>query len=127
MGKGVDTPGDIKRKAAESRARREKRNGGPLTKTGNPVGRPKGGSLAQQKVNALLESKDFEKALEALARVSIDPEHKHWAVAMKMLMDRGANISNYEKQNTNSTPMININIGSSEKGVEINGEKVDGT
>ena len=121
-----DQPDDIKRKCAERRAKKERKNGSPLTKTGNPVGRPKGGSLAQRKVNELLESKDFEGALAALSKIANDPEHKHWAVAMKMLMDRGANVSNYEKSGSGSTPTININIGDTNAPVSVDGEVVDG-
>lgn len=90
----------------------------------NPVGRPKGGSLAQKKVNELLESKDFEKALEALKKVASDPEHKHWAVAMKEILSRAAHISNYEKAGSNQTPVVNINIGDVQAPVTIEGETV---
>lgn len=121
----IESTDDLKKKCAESRAKRKAKKGF-LTKTGNPVGRPKGGNLQVKVFNDAVESGDVQEAYKALLKVSKDPDHKHFASAMKMLLDRTAHVSNYEKANSNSTPTININIGDTDKPVTISGEVVDG-
>lgn len=129
MGKpGVeDSPEDIKRKCAERKAQRAKKLGKSMTRTGNPRGRPKGGSLVVKKFNDLAESGDAGEAVNVLLSVAKDPDHRNWAAAQKMLLDRVANISHFEKGSSTGQVAVNINIGTvgGKQGDVIEGEVVD--
>ena len=102
----VESGEELRAKCAERRAR-------------NPVGRPKGGSLAVQKLNELVNSKDFDEGLEAMKEVIKDPDHRSWAPAMKMILDREAHLSHYEKGGNSGKPLVNITIGDNTKGITI--------
>ena len=87
----------------------------------NPVGRPKGGNLVTKAFNDAMERGDLDKALDTLVQVGKDPDHKHWAAAQKMMLDRIAHVSNYEKGGGKEKPQITINIGSTDTPVTIEG------
>ena len=74
----------LKKKCAERKASRRK------------VGRPKGGNLIN---NAILNisSEDQEAIFRTLVRVAKDPDHKNYGHASKILIERLAHISHFEK------------------------------
>ena len=91
-------------------------------------GRPKGGNKQIRAFNEAVERGDVDDAYDELIRVAKDPDHKHWASAQKMLLERTANVTNFEKGGGASTPVINININSSEPvdvEIPIEGEVID--
>lgn len=118
----IDSPERIREKCAERKALREKK--GPLTKTGNPVGRPKGGSLLQKMINEA-KPKDVKAVYRALVEAGTDPDHKNFAYANKALADRWAHTSNYERKTASTTPVVNINIGDVGP-VTVEGEVIEG-
>lgn len=114
VGKGVDTPEDIKRKCAERKANRQ------------PVGRPKGGNMAIKTFNEIVENGGLQQAMDALVKTASDPDHKAFAASQKLLMDRALHLSNFEKKGSGSSaPIVNIQIGSTDKEVSIDGEVID--
>ena len=75
-----------------------------------PVGRPKGGNLIN---NAFLNisKKDEKEIIQALVQVAKDPDHKNYSHASKMVVDRLAHLSHFEKDKAdNHKGGITINI-----------------
>jgi hypothetical protein len=122
----LETPSELQEKNAIRKAERKAGMTAP-TKTGNPIGRPKGGSLSVKKFNDLLESKEYDQANQALMAVATDPEHRHFASMQKLLQDRAAHMSHFEKAGAGSGQVaVNINIsGLSKTEVDIEGEVVE--
>ena len=98
-------------------------------KTGNPIGRPKapkvtkgskGGVMGRPKGEAgimkeyrqrMLQSPNSAKVLQAVFDAALDPEHKHQAAAWKLVLDRVAPISGFEKDAGGSgRASIQVNI-----------------
>ena len=91
----------------------------------NPVGRPKGGNLVNKAFNDAMERGDLASAMDTLVVVMKDTDHKHWAAAQKMVLDRVAHVTNYEKKSGSNMPTININIGDTSPPVTIDGTVVN--
>lgn len=77
------------------------------------VGRPKGdaGIINEYKARMLASPKS-RKVLEAIFDVAMDPEHKNWPAASKMVLDRILPVAAFEKdvvQNMGGTS-IQVNI-----------------
>ena len=118
-----DQPEDIKRKAAERKAERKAKLGTSMTRTGNPIGRPKGGSLAVKALNDFAEGADFPAVMNALVLAAKDPDHKAFAAAQKLIWDRIGHISHFDKPG-GGTGHVAVNINISTMG-EVAGEVVD--
>lgn len=105
----IETPEDLKEKCAKRKAKRLAKKG-YLTKTGNPKGRPVGGDMI---TNALmnLSPKDKDDIVATLVDVAKDPSHRNYGHAAKIMMDRIAHISHFEKtKNSEAKNGITINI-----------------
>ena len=76
------------------------------------VGRPKGDAAIINDYKArMLASPKSKAVLETLFDVASDPDHKHWAAATKLVMDRLAPNSYYEKDKlSGGRNAIQINI-----------------
>ena len=74
--------------------------GRPKKKTSpNPVGRPKGeASIMKDYRQRMLNSPKSPKVLDAIMNAALDDEHKNQAAAWKLIMDRIAPISGFEKE-----------------------------
>jgi len=59
-------------------------------------GRPKGGNLINNALLKITEA-DQEAIFSALIKVASDPDHKNYGHASKILVDRLAHISHFEK------------------------------
>lgn len=111
---------EAEEKKLEKQARKEVRE----AQKGRGRGRPKGGSLSVALFNEMAENGQAHAAIQQLVKVCNDPDHKHWATGMKILMDRLANVSHFQAENAHSSPQITINVGTTQ-GIEIEGEKID--
>jgi hypothetical protein len=82
----MDTPERLAEKCAERKKKR------PKTKMGRPVG----GNLIN---NAIMNisAADQEAIFQTLVKVAKDPDHKNFGHASKILTDRLAHISHFEK------------------------------
>ena len=94
-------------------------------KNRNPVGRPKGGDLVSKAFNDAMERGDLSGAMDKILEVANNPDHKNWPAAAKMVVERVAHVSNYERNSGAEKPTININIGTVGTPIEINGEVVN--
>ena len=78
-----------------------KNSGNPIgrpTKKKNPVGRPKGeGAVMKEYRQRMLNSPKSRKVLDSIFDVAMDPEHKHWPSAMKLVADRILPVAGFEK------------------------------
>jgi hypothetical protein len=77
------------------------------------VGRPKGDAAVMNEYKArMLNSPKSPAVLKTLFDVATDPEHKHYAAATKMIMDRLAPTIAFEKEIVKDAggKSININI-----------------
>lgn len=76
------------------------------------VGRPKGDAAIINDYKArMLASPKSEAVLHTLFDVALDPEHKHWTAATKMVVDRILPASYFEKdKQTGGRPAIEITI-----------------
>ena len=76
-------------------------------------GRPPGMRTAIRKFEErLLEANRIEGVIDKIAAAAMDDEHKHQAAAWKMIMDRAAPLSHYEKNRGGEKPSIQINVSS---------------
>ena len=114
-----DQPEDIARKCAERKAERQEKLGKSMTRSGNPVGRPKSGNLVVKKFNDAIESGQLDKAFDSLIEVAGDPSHPQWAQASRMVMDRAANLSHFEKGSGSAKLAVYINFSSEPKDVVV--------
>ena len=84
-------------------------------KAGNrgKVGRPKGDAAIMNEYKArMLASPKSAKVLETILSAALDDEHKNQAAAWKMLMDRMAPLSHYDKARGGEKPIVQINVTS---------------
>ena len=93
-------------------------------------GRPKGMRTAIKKLEErLLSANRIEHVIDAIVRAAEDPEHKNQAAAWKLIMDRMAPLSHYDKTKGNEKPVIQINVSSIDRidtsVQDIEGEIVD--
>ena len=70
----------------------------PKKQEKNPVGRPKGeaGIMKEYRVR-MLNSPKSTKVLDSIFRAALDDDHKNQAAAWKLVMDRIAPVSGFEK------------------------------
>ena len=109
--------------------------GSPKKKKGpNPVGRPKGEhGIMKEYIERMLNSPKSVSVLNAIFDAALNDDHKNQAAAWKLIVDRIAPLSGFEKE-AGSSPRaaIQVNI-SGVPGVKveandiIEGELVDGT
>lgn len=95
-------------------------------------GRPKGMRTAIKKLEErLLAANKIEGVIDSIVKAATDDEHKNQAVAWKLIIDRMAPLSHYEKNRGGDKPMIQINVSSVDSVPEISpvnpieGEVVD--
>ena len=76
-------------------------------------GRPKGLRTAVKKLEErLLEANRIELVIDSIVRAALNDEHKNQAAAWKMLMDRMAPLSHYDKARGGEKPIVQINVTS---------------
>ena len=103
--------------------------GRPKKKVGkNPVGRPKGeaGIMAEYR-QRMLTSPKSRRVIESIFEAALNDEHKNQAAAWKLIIDRIAPLSGFEKE-AGSSPRaaIQVNI-TGVPGVQISsGDVIDG-
>lgn len=74
-------------------------------------GRPKGMRTAIKKLEErLLLANKIDLVIDAIVRAACDDENKNQAAAWKLIMDRMAPMSHYDKNKLGDRPMININV-----------------
>lgn len=100
-----------------------------LEKVAKPgkVGRPKGtAAIIKEYTNRMVASPKSAEVLKAVFEVAMDPEHKHWPAASKMVMDRVAPMAeiNREIDATGGKPQIHIKI-EAYKDVNIGGDTAE--
>lgn len=74
-------------------------------------GRPKGMRTAIKKLEErLLDANRIDRVIDSIVSAACDDESKNQAAAWKLIMDRMAPLSHYEKNKLGDRPMININV-----------------
>ena len=92
------------------------------------MGRPKGDAAVINEYKArMLASPQSAKVLEAIFDAALDDEHKNQAAAWKIVVDRIAPVSAFEKEflKEKGSGQIQINISTTEA-PKIDGEAVEG-
>ncbi len=99
----------------------EKKRLGRPPKKKNPVGRPKGMETVMKEYRQrMLNSPKSKKVLDSLFEVAMDPEHKHWSSATKMVIDRILPAASFDEKgpqvgsggiSINITGVPGVNIG----------------
>ena len=75
------------------------------------AGRPKGLRTAIKKLEErLLDANWIDLVIDSIVRAACDDENKNQAAAWKLIMDRMAPMSHYDKNKLGDRPMININV-----------------
>ena len=75
------------------------------------AGRPKGLRTAIKKLEErLLDANRIDRVIDSIVRAACDDENKNQAAAWKIIMDRMAPMSHYDKNKLGDRPMININV-----------------
>jgi hypothetical protein len=75
------------------------------------VGRPKGLRTAIKKLEErLLDANRIDRVIDSIVKAACDDENKNQAAAWKIIMDRMAPMSHYDKNKLGDRPMININV-----------------
>lgn len=95
----------------------EKRRGRP-PKEKLPVGRPKGEAAIMKDYRLrMLNSPKSRKVLDSIFDVALDPEHRHWPAASKMVLERLAPVAGFieSESGSNQKPQINIQISGLEQ------------
>ena len=103
-----------------------KRKGRPPTQEKRPVGRPKGEGTVMKEYRArMLNSPKSKKVLDSIFAAALNDDHKHQSAAWKLILDRIAPTSGFEKDaGSLQRAAIQVNI----TGVEgVNVGEVDGT
>ena len=76
-------------------------------------GRPKGIRTAiRQFEERLLAANRIDNVINSIVSAAMNDEHKNQAAAWKLIMDRMAPLSHYEKNKLGDRPMITINVSS---------------
>ena len=76
-------------------------------------GRPKGMRTAIEKLEErLLSANRIEGVIDSIVNAASDPENKNQAAAWKLIMDRMAPLSHYDKNKGGERPQIQINVNS---------------
>jgi len=76
-------------------------------------GRPKGMRTAIEKLEErLLSANRIEGVIDSIVDAAGNPEHKNQAAAWKLIMDRMAPLSHYDKNKGGERPQIQINVNS---------------
>ena len=89
-------------------------------------GRPKGMRTAVKKLEErLLSANRIEHVIDAIVRAAEDPEHKNQAAAWKLIMDRMAPLSHYDKAKGGEKPVIQINVSSIDR-IESDVQEIEG-
>lgn len=90
-------------------------------------GRPKGMRTAVKKLEErLLSANRIELVIDSIVKAATDDEHKNQAAAWKLIMDRMAPLSHYEKKGGGEKPMIQINVSSVDSITDtVQGEVID--
>lgn len=74
-------------------------------------GRPTGMRTAIKKLEErLLSANRIEGVIDSIVDAAGDPEHKNQAAAWKLIMDRMAPLSHYDKNKGGERPQIQINV-----------------
>lgn len=74
-------------------------------------GRPKGMRTAIKKLEErLLDANRIDRVIDSIVSAACDDESKNQAAAWKLIMDRMAPMSHYDKNKLGDRPMININV-----------------
>ena len=105
-----------------------------MSKTGNPIGRPKKGSknpigrpkgegtIMKEYRSRMLNSPRSRKVLDSIFKAALDDDHKNQAAAWKIIVDRIVPVSGFEKEAGGlKANAITVNITGVE-GVSIGGE-----
>lgn len=90
-------------------------------KTGNPVGRPKKEKLPRGRPKGqeaimkdyrmrMLRSPKSAEVLRTVLDVAMDPEHKHFAAASKMVVDRILPAASFTESTATGVQGITVNI-----------------
>ena len=75
------------------------------------AGRPKGMRTAIKKLEErLLDANRIDRVIDSIVKAACDDENKNQAAAWKIIMDRMAPMSHYDKNKLGDRPMININV-----------------
>ena len=75
------------------------------------AGRPKGLRTAIKKLEErLIDANRIDLVIDSIVRAACDDENKNQAAAWKLIMDRMAPMSHYDKNKLGDRPMININV-----------------
>ncbi len=75
------------------------------------IGRPKGMRTAIKKLEErLLLANKIDLVIDSIVKAACDDENKNQAAAWKLIMDRMAPMSYYDKNKLGDRPMININV-----------------
>ena len=75
------------------------------------AGRPKGLRTAIKKLEErLLDANRIDRVIDSIVKAACDDENKNQAAAWKLIMDRMAPMSHYDKNKLGDRPMININV-----------------
>ena len=96
----------------QSLEKKKPRRGRPPKKTSKrPVGRPKGeAGIMKEYRDRMLNSPKSRKVLDSILNAALDDEHKHQAVAWKIIADRILPVSSFELDKGASKPSVNITI-----------------
>lgn len=91
----------------------------------NPVGRPKGeAGIMKEYRERMLNSPKSPKVLESIFAAALDDQHKNQAAAWKLVMDRIAPVSSFEKDaGSMGRSSIQVNITGVGSTVEVKEEK----
>jgi hypothetical protein len=86
-------------------------------------GRPKGLRTAVKKLEErLLAANRIELVIDSIVNAATNDDHKNQAAAWKLILDRMAPLSHYDKNKGGDKPIIQINVSS----VDTNIKEIDG-
>ena len=111
-----------------------KRKGRPPKQEKRPIGRPKGeGTIMKEYRARMLNSPKSRKVLDSIFSAALDDDHKNQAAAWKLIMDRIAPTSGFEKDagslqraaiQVNITGVEGVNVGTPEGTTNVAPEEV---
>jgi len=95
--------GIMDKEDGKSKSKRDRSTGNaigrPKKAKKNPIGRPKGEAGIMKEYRArMLNSPKSAKVLESIFNAALDDDHKNQAAAWKIVMDRMAPVSSFEKE-----------------------------